>query len=199
MHRFLIAAALIAAPATAQTGELAKVQAHLRAVTTMTASFAQTDRSGRTLTGTVTLKQPGKIRFQYQKDVPLLIVGDGKALTFIDYKVNQLSRWPVGNSPLALLIDPSKDIARYAHVVSGVPAGRIVIEGRDPKHPEFGTITIGFAAKAGAPGGLMLAGWTVLDAQGNRTTTVLSNQKFGIAVSDQTFFWRDPRPQSQRH
>jgi outer membrane lipoprotein-sorting protein len=199
MHRFLIAAALIAAPAAAQTGGLAQVQAHLRAVTTMTAGFAQTDRNGRTLTGTITLKQPGKIRFQYQKDVPLLIVGDGKALTFIDYKVSQLSRWPVGDSPLALLLDPSKDISRYAHVVPGSPDGRIVIEGRDPKHPEFGTITIGFAPKAGAPGGLMLAGWSVLDAQGNRTTTVLSDQKFGVAVSDRTFLFRDPRPQSGRH
>lgn len=199
MLRFFIAAAVIAAPASAQTGELAKVQAHLRAVTTMTADFAQTDRSGRTLTGTVVLKQPGKIRFQYQKDVPLLIVGDGKALTMIDYKVNQVSRWPVGNSPLALLLDPSKDISRYAHVLPGAPDGRIVIEGRDPKHPEFGTITIGFSAKAGAPGGLMLSGWSVLDAQGNRTTTVLSNQKFGAPVSDQTFTWRDPRPQLVKH
>lgn len=199
MHRFMIAAALIAAPAAAQSGELAKVQTHLRAVTTMTADFAQTDRNGHTLTGTVTLKQPGKIRFQYQKDVPLLIVGDGKALTMIDYKVAQVSRWPVGNSPLALLIDPSKDISRYAHAVSGVPAGRIVIEGRDPRHPEFGTITMGFAEKTGAPGGLMLAGWTVLDAQGNRTTTVLSNQKFGVPVNDQTFRWRDPRPTTRGH
>ena len=165
----------------------------------MTATFAQTDRSGRTLTGTVTLKQPGRIRFQYQKDVPLLIVGDGKALTFVDYKVNQVQRWRVGSSPLALLIDPSKDISRYAHVLPGSGGGRILIEGRDPKYPEFGTITIGFAAKPGAPGGLMLAGWTVLDAQGNRTTTVLSDQKFGVPVSDQTFLWRDPRPQTQRH
>ena len=199
MFRFAIAAALIAAPAAAQTGGLAQVQAHLRAVTTMTASFAQTDSRGRTVTGTVTLKQPGRIRFQYEKDVPLLIVGDGKALTFIDYKVNQVSRWPVGNSPLALLIDPSKDISRYAHALPGSGDGRILIEGRDPKHPEFGTITIGFSPKAGAPGGLMLAGWSVLDAQGNRTTTMLSDQKFGVPVSDQTFRWRDPRPLTRGH
>ncbi|HMI18649.1 MAG TPA: outer membrane lipoprotein carrier protein LolA [Sphingomonas sp.] len=199
MHRFFIAAALIAAPAAAQAGGLVEVQAHLRAVTTMTAGFAQTDRNGRTLTGTITLKQPGKIRFQYQQGVPLLIVGDGKALTMIDYQVAQVSRWPVGNSPLGLLLDPSKDISRYAHLVPGSPDGRIVIEGRDPKHPEFGTITIGFAPKAGAPGGLMLAGWSVLDAQGNRTTTVLSDQKFGMTVSDRTFLWRDPRPQTGKH
>jgi outer membrane lipoprotein-sorting protein len=123
MFRLAVAAALIAAPAVAQTGDLALVQAHLRAVTTMTAAFAQTDRNGRTLTGTITLKQPGKVRFQYQKSVPLLIVGDGKALTMIDYQVAQVSRWPVRNSPLGLLLDPSKDISRYAHLVPGTPDG----------------------------------------------------------------------------
>src|SRR5438874_1603345 len=75
MFRFAIAAAIVAAPASAATGGLAQVQAHLRAVSTMTANFAQTDRTGRTLTGTITLKQPGKVRFQYQKGVSLLIVG----------------------------------------------------------------------------------------------------------------------------
>ena len=199
MIRFAVAAALIAAPAAAQTNGLARVQAHLRGLTTMTAAFAQTDRNGRTLTGTLTLKQPGKIRFQYEKGVPLLIVGDGKALTMIDYQVAQVSRWPVGNSPLSLLLDPSKDIARYAHLVPGTPDGRMAIEGRDPKHPEFGTITIGLTENPAAPAGLMLAGWTVLDAQGNRTTTVLSDQKFGVAVKDMTFQWRDPRPKSRGH
>jgi outer membrane lipoprotein-sorting protein len=199
MIRFVVAAALIAAPAAAQTNGLARVQAHLRGLTTMTAAFAQTDRNGRTLTGTLTLKQPGKIRFQYEKGVPLLIVGDGKALTMIDYQVAQVSRWPVGNSPLSLLLDPSKDIARYAHLVPGTPDGRIAIEGRDPKHPEFGTITIGLTENPAAPAGLMLAGWTVLDAQGNRTTTVLSDQKFGVPVKDMTFQWRDPRPKSRGH
>ena len=52
------------------------------------------------MTGKLTLKRPGKIRFQYQKDVPLLIVGDGNSLTMIDYEVRQVQRWPVKNSPL---------------------------------------------------------------------------------------------------
>ena len=79
-------------PAAAQQGDadLSRVNAYIRAVTTMTADFSQTDRNGQTLTGKLTLKQPGKIRFQYQKGVPLLIVGDGKALTVIDYEVRQV-------------------------------------------------------------------------------------------------------------
>ena len=108
-----LAAPAIAAPAP----EIAQVQAHLRAIGTMVAAFSQTDAAGKTLTGTLTLKNPGRIRFQYAAGVPLLIVGDGKALTMIDYQVAQVSRWPIGNSPLAILLDPDKDVSRYVSVV----------------------------------------------------------------------------------
>lgn len=95
----VVAAAMtIAAPLAAQaTGDLAAVQRHLQSVETMTADFSQTDRSGKVLTGTLTLKKPGKLRFQYQKGVPILIVAEGGALTFIDYSVRQVQRWPIKN------------------------------------------------------------------------------------------------------
>jgi outer membrane lipoprotein-sorting protein len=189
---------VLAAPSPELAPQLAEVQAHLRSLSTMVADFAQTDASGKTLTGTLTLKQPGRVRFQYQPGVPLLIVGDGKALTMIDYQVAQVSRWPIGNSPLSILLDPSRDATRFARVLPA-PQGRILIEGRDPKHPEFGTITIGFTRSPGSPSGLMLAGWTVADAQGGRSTVILSNQRFGQQVSDRTFLWRDPRPQARGH
>ena len=80
----LAATATLAAPVAAAPGSLAQVSAHLRGVDTMTASFVQTDRAGKSLTGQLSLKRPGKIRFQYQQGVPLLVVGDGKALTMID-------------------------------------------------------------------------------------------------------------------
>jgi hypothetical protein len=72
----LVAVAL-PAPAIAQgQAGLAEVQAHLRAVSSMTANFAQTDRRGRTLNGNLALKRPGKIRFQYN-GVKMLVVADG--------------------------------------------------------------------------------------------------------------------------
>jgi outer membrane lipoprotein-sorting protein len=204
MIRPLIGAALLAVSvpaiaAPAISPELTQVQAHLRAVTTMTATFAQADRDGRLLTGTLTLKRPGRIRFQYQPGVPLLVVGDGKALTMIDYQVAQVSRWPIGNSPLSVLLDPNADLSRFARVVPSYDAGAITIEARDPKHPEFGTIAIVFTHTPSAPAGLMLAGWTVIDAQNNRSTVRLSNQQLNVAVSDKAFLWRDPRPQGPRH
>jgi len=188
----LAAPAAIAAPAPT-SGDLALVQNHLRSVQSMTADFAQTDRAGKVLTGTLTLKKPGKIRFQYQKGVPLLIVGDGRNVYFIDYSVAQVQRWPVGDSPLGVLIDPSKDISRFAHVVPGGDPRIVSVEASDPKHPEYGRITLVFARDESAPGGLLLQGWAALDAQNNRTMIRLSNQKFNQPVSDNMFRWNDPR------
>ncbi|OYY71953.1 outer membrane lipoprotein carrier protein LolA [Sphingomonas sp. 28-63-12] len=178
-----------AAPAT---GTLAQVQDHLRSVESLTADFSQTDRNGKTLNGVLTLKKPGKIRFQYEKGVPFLIVGDGKALWFLDYSVRQKQRWPIGNSPLGVLLDPSKDATRFAKVVPSADPRAISVEARDPRHPEYGEITLVFVRNTAAPGGLMLQGWVALDAQNNRTTIRLSHQQFNGAIADNAFRWRDP-------
>lgn len=188
-----VAALTLSLPAAAQQGTLAQVQQHLRATQTMTASFSQTDRAGKTLTGTMTLKKPGKIRFQYEKGVPLLIVADGSALWFIDYSVRQVQRWPVKNSPLGILMNPDADIARYAKLVPTGSPDVISVDAYDPKRPEFGRINMVFVRNAAAPGGLMLQGWVALDSQNNTTRVRLSNQRFNAAVSDGAFRWNDPR------
>ncbi len=189
-----LSVAAVPAPIAAQaTGDLAAVQKSLQAMETMTADFSQADRNGKVLTGVLTLKKPGKIRFQYQKGVPILIVAEGGALTFIDYSVKQVQRWPIKNSPLVVFLDPTRDITRYAKLVPGYDPRIVSVDVNDPKHPETGKITLVFVRNASAPGGLMLQGWVALDSQNNRTTVRLTNQKFGVPVSDNTFRWNDPR------
>ena len=190
----LLFAIAIAVPKTARADDMNEVVTHLRAVSSMTANFVQTDRNGKRLTGVLTLRRPGKIRFQYQAGIPLLIVGDGKALTFIDYSVKQVSRWPISNSPLSFLINPSKDIASIARVTTTRNQRVVVIEARDPRRPEFGTLTLSFSRSPAAPGGLQLEGWVAQDAQNNRTSVQLASQKYNMGVSDKLFTWRDPRP-----
>lgn len=174
--------------------ELQQVQQHLAAVSSMTAQFTQTDRNNRALSGTMTLKRPGKIRFQYQKGVPQLIVADGKSLYFIDYQVKQVDRWPIGNSPLAVLLDPKRDLSQYAKVIPTGDPRVISVEVHDRARPEYGRITMLFQKNASAPGGLMLEGWVALDSQNNRTTIRLSGQKFNASIADNAFRWTDPRP-----
>ena len=185
---------MLVASAPAPAGDLAKVQAHLAAVQTMTAGFTQTDRNGRVLTGTLSIKRPGKVRFQYQKGVPILIVGDGNALTFVDYSVNQVQRWPIGKSPLAVLLDPRRDISGVARLAPSTDPGIVAVDADDPKHPDLGRITLIFQRDAGAPAGLRMLGWVALDPQNNRTTIRLNTVRFNVPVDDATFRWRDPRP-----
>lgn len=190
-----VAGLAIGVPAIAQSSTtLAAVQSHLKSTGSMTADFVQTDRNGQRLSGKLTLKRPGKIRFQYQKDVPLLIVGDGSSLTMIDYEVRQVQRWPVKNSPLGALLDPDRDLTKYAKVIPTGSNDVLSVEVKDTKRPEYGTITMVFVRDSGAPAGLRLRGWVALDSQNNRTRIDLSNQKFNVAVADSAFRWTDPRP-----
>ena len=186
-----------AAPAQS-TNDLSEVVAHMQATATMSGSFTQTDRNGKSLTGKIFLKRPGHVRFEYQKGVPLLIVADGKSLTMIDYEVKQVQRWPIKNSPLAALLDPGKDLSRYGKRVKTADKNVISVEVKDPKRPEYGTITMIFVRQAGAPGGLTLNGWVALDSKNNRTSIRLSGLKFNTPIAQSSFTWKDPRPANRK-
>lgn len=194
--------AALAPPAMAQSSsqaaDLDKVVGALRAISTMKADFTQTDRQGQTLRGTMTLKRPGKIRFDYGKDANFLVVSNGKSLYMIDYEVSQVERWPIGNSPLGALFDPNKDVKRFGKMVPTGNPNVLSVEVRDPKKPEFGMITLIFTKNASAPGGMQLTNWVALDAQNNRTRVNLSNQRYGVTVAESAFSFKDPRRTARR-
>ncbi len=210
-HRFAAAASAalvvaaplaVIAPASAQapaaSAQLTEAIAALRAISTMRANFTQTDRNGKQLNGVLTLKRPGRIRFQYAPGVPLLIVSDGAALTLVDYEVRQVQRWPIKNSPLGALLDPNRDVMRFGRLQPTNDPDVTSIEVRDAKHPEYGVITLVFVRKASAPGGMELTSWVSLDSQNARTTVRLSNHQYGQAVPDNAFRFNDPRRNGRR-
>nr|WP_085997502.1 outer membrane lipoprotein carrier protein LolA [Novosphingobium pentaromativorans] len=182
----------------AENAQLSEAVAALRGISTLRADFVQTDRTGQSVTGTLTLKRPGRIRFQYEKSVNMLIVSDGKALTMIDYDVNQVQRWPISNSPLGALLDPNRDVAKFGTVKPTGNPNVVSVEVRDSKHPEYGVITLIFTRKASAPAGLELSYWVALDSQNKRTTIQLKNQRYGVPVTDNDFRWNDPRRRTRR-
>lgn len=187
-----------ATPVAAAEGDLDRAVAALREIRTMKADFTQTDRKGQTISGEMTLKRPGKIRFQYEDGVPLLLVSNGESFTMIDYEVNQVERWPISDSPLGALLDPNRDVKKYGKLVSTGHPDVISVEVRDPNKPQFGVITLIFTRDASAPGGLELTNWVALDAQNNRTTVRLRNHRYGISVPDSLFTYKDPRRSTRR-
>lgn len=192
------AIALPATTAVAQTDKLDQIVGALRGISTMKADFVQTDRNGQSIRGELTLKSPGRIRFEYEKGVNMLVVSNGRSLTLVDYDVDQVQRWPISNSPLGALLDPKRDVKRYGKLMPTSNPNVVSVEVKDPKKPEYGTITMVFVRDANAPGGYELNSWVALDAQNKRTTVRLSNQRYGVSVADSAFTYRDPRTTSRR-
>jgi outer membrane lipoprotein-sorting protein len=199
-HTAFAVVALVVAHAPAAAATLAEVQQALAATSSMSATFVQTAADGRQARGTMLLKRPGRIRFDYGKGSNLLVVSNGKRLSFVDYKVSQVSEWPVKSTPLGVLLDPTADLARVARIVPDADnpmPGQVAVLAQDPRRADLGRILFFLAPDSSAPGGLRLTGWRVTDAQSNLTTVELSDIRFGADIPESAFTFRDPRPRSR--
>ena len=188
----LPAAIVVAAPAAAQSAsaDMAKLGAHISSVQTMSANFVQTDQRGRSAAGKLQLKRPGRVRFQYGSG-DLLLVANGKTLTYLDYQVGQKSSWPLGRTPLGVLLSNSPDLKGRAQVVPSNDPRIMTVRARDPA--QYGSIILAFIRSPSAPGGLQLHGWTAIDAQNKRTTVRLSNVRYNVAVPESAFTYAEPK------
>ena len=190
--RALAPVALIAAPvlAAAPSPDLARLKDHLSSVQTMTANFTQTDARGRTATGTLQLKRPGRVRFEYSGG-DLLLVADGSRLSFIDYQVGQKNSWPLSKTPLGPLLSGSSDFNGKAEILPSADS-RVVVA-RAKNAGQYGQLTLAFLRNSSAPGGLQLYGWTAIDPQNHRTTVRLSEVRYNVAVPEGAFTYAEPK------
>ncbi len=186
---FALAAPGMASPST----DLRAVETHLAQTQSLVSSFTQTDGKGRQLSGTLTLKRPGRIRFEYGRGANMLLVANGKTLSFIDYDVGQKSNWPVAKSPLAVLLSAHPDLGRIARIVPSNDPRIVVVRARDARHPEFGTLVLAFTRNPSGPAGLELEGWTAIDAQNKTTRVRLDGQRYNVAVAESAFAYAEPK------
>jgi outer membrane lipoprotein-sorting protein len=190
--RALVPVAIVAAvpAAAAESADLARLKAHLTSVQTMTAKFTQTDAKGRVETGTLQMKRPGRVRFEYNGG-DVLLVADGKRLTFLDYQVGQKSSWPLSKTPLGALLSSSPDFNGKAEILPSADSRVVVARAKNAS--QYGQITLAFLRNASAPGGLQMYGWTAVDPQGHRTTVKLSDVRYNVAVPDSAFTYAEPK------
>jgi outer membrane lipoprotein-sorting protein len=186
-----VAAFAVTAPAAAaDSADMARLKAHMTSVRSMTANFVQTDAKGRSAAGTLQLKKPGKVRFQYGSG-DLLLVANGSTLSFIDYQVGQKSTWPLNRTPLGVLLSGSPNLKGRAQIMPSSDPRIMTVRARDPS--QYGSLTLVFTRSASGPGGLQLYGWTAIDAQNRRTTVKLSNVRYNVAVPESAFTYAQPK------
>lgn len=193
LARALVPAAVVvlAAPTlAADSADMARLSAHIAGVRTMTANFLQIDARGRSANGKMELERPGKVRFQYSSG-DLLLVANGKTLTLIDYQVGQKSSWPLGRTPLGVLLSSSPDLKGRAQIVPSGNPNVVSVRARDPS--QYGSLTLVFLRSGSAPGGLQLYGWTAIDGQNHQTTVKLSDVRYNVAVPESAFAYAEPK------
>lgn len=180
---------------------LGQIQTYFDTVKSLAAKFYQRAPDGGITSGVLSMARPGRIRFDYQGDVPFLVVADGKTLSFVDYEIGQVTRWPVNDTPLRALLGSSTDLASIGgniEVAPGGVAGLLALHATDVDRPELGRITVYFEETPSADQPLRLLSWAVVDAQGQLTTVELADEQVNVELAAKLWEFEDPRGLAKR-
>lgn len=176
--------------------DIARVESYLNGFSSLKARFQQFAPDGSLSEGTLYLKRPGQMRFEYDEPSPILIVADGSFVIFHDKSVNQIDRVPINSTPLGVLLDDRIRLrdsrVRISRIDRNPGALRVTVF--DVDRPKEGEITLAFSD---AP--LSFRGWQVRDASGQVTSIALSKIETGLSFPGKLFTFIDPpnvRPRS---
>jgi outer membrane lipoprotein-sorting protein len=190
---------LSAASAAAQPGfqptpqdraDLARIETYLDGLRALKAHFLQVAPSGAVSQGTAWLERPGRMRFQYDPPSPLLLVAGHGLVVFYDKSLNQTSNFPIGQTPLGILLADHVQLLGGGVTVTGMQRlpGQIQVSLVRTASPGDGTLTLVFADNP-----LALRQWTVVDAQRQETHVTLYNAELGGRFDPKLFEFIDPR------
>ncbi|MCT4559192.1 MAG: outer membrane lipoprotein carrier protein LolA [Pelagimonas sp.] len=168
----LAAVALIAlaAPAWAEKLSLNEISNYLNGMKTVQGSFTQINGDGTISTGTIAIKRPGKVRFDYNPPERALVLASSGAVYILDRKLGgQPETYALNRTPLSLILARNVDLSTAGMVRGHSYDGTAtIVTAQDPKRPEYGSIEMKFTASP-----VELRQWVIRDADGNATTVVL--------------------------
>ncbi len=168
---------------------LGLAQAYLRGLTAAEGRFTETGAGGQTRSGRFWLQRPGKMRFEYSTPQGLLVVADGNNVMRYDPRLNTFQQVPLSQTPLSTFLSRNVSFDQGVRVdaVTRRPSGAFAVTVRDARRPNEGHAILAFA---GTP--MRLQEWTVVDAQGSRTRTRLTELRPATGLAASLFQLRDP-------
>lgn len=172
--RTLLPAAAImiatAIPAAAQQISLNAISNYLNNLQTAKGAFTQVNDDGTISTGTIFIKRPGRIRFEYNPPDKQLVLASGGAVVIYDPKTNEPPEtYPLARTPLSIILAKNVNLSRARMVVGHTSDGKsTTVKAQVPEHPEYGNIELVFTANP-----VELRQWVINDDGGNRTTVIL--------------------------
>ncbi len=185
-HIFLapVLAIALAAPASAEKLSLNALSKYLNAMKTAKGAFTQINDDGTIATGTIYIKRPGKIRFEYNPPEKTLVLASSNTVAIYDPKTNQgPETYPLGKTPLSIILARNVNLASANMVVGHSYDGTATtITAQDPAHPEYGNIQLKFTS-----GPTELRQWIINDDSGSSTTVVLGELTKGLGIPNRLF------------
>jgi outer membrane lipoprotein-sorting protein len=174
---------------------LARVEDYLNSLTTIESEFVQVAPDGSLASGRFFLKRPGKMRWQYEPPVPVLMISNGTTLVYYDYELDQMSHIPLDETLAGFLAQERIQLRSDAIKILDLfeKDGIIRLRLTQAKKTDEGELTLEFSD---AP--LQLRNMIVKDASGQETNVSLNNARFGLPLENKLFIFRDPRLFKQR-
>ena len=179
-----VLAVLMALPAQAEKLSLAEISRYLNGLTTAEATFTQINPDGSGAKGKVIIRRPGRMRFEYAKPDKTVVLASSGQVAVFDAKSNQPpEQYPLAKTPLNLILGRQIDLGKANMVVGHTEEGKLtIVTAQDPKHPEYGSIALGFSS-----GPVALRQWVLTDQTGAQTTVLLGNLTKGGDYPPSTF------------
>ncbi len=171
-------------PASAEKISLNKLSAYLNKFTTAQGGFTQINNDGTISTGTIFIKRPGRVRFEYNPPDKSLVMAGGGQVAIFDGKSNQgPEQYPLKRTPLNLILQKNVNLARAKMVVAHTSDGKsTTVVAQDPKHPEYGQIRLLFTSNP-----IELRQWVIVDGSGGETTLILNELTKGVQLRSTLF------------
>jgi chaperone LolA len=189
--RFLLAALLslltLASTAHAQTG-VPEVERYINSIRTAQARFVQSNPNGSVVQGTLYLRRPGRMRFEYDAPSKLKIVADGTQVTLWDPATRDFGQWPIGWTAATFLVREPLNLSGDLTVESVQRTGDgLQLTIVQTRKPQEGKIMVRLAENP-----LTLRGWSIIDNRGNKVDVTLTDLKTGGQLADSLFKYDGP-------
>ncbi|MEM1088265.1 MAG: outer-membrane lipoprotein carrier protein LolA [Pseudomonadota bacterium] len=186
---------IIPAPAAVRHAEgstrytlyLDRARTALSMAKTASGRFSQSNADGSVYAGRFALSRPGKLRFDYDDPVPVLIVSDGTTVAMEDSDLETIDRVPLGSTPLGLILDDDlkfTDDVIVNSVIERDSGFEITVE--DATGEMSGMLTMLFDKDAN-----LLTGWRAVDAEFNTTRVTLLDVELNQRINPRQFILRD--------
>ena len=163
---------------------LANISQYLQNLKILKADFSQTNPDETISSGTILIKRPGRIRFEYYKPDKMLVLVSAGALAIFDPKGDEEPiTYPIKNNPISLILKGEVDLLNSGIVGNyKISAEKGVLTIRDPNKPELGSVELVFTGAKPE-----LEKFTIKNENGSSTSILLKHIEYPKNLNETLF------------